>query len=254
MCSPTRHILPCSVVKAREGNYCCFFNEGIQEFLKKCFILFLCWTCRVFVCLAKVDIWNKLEPRIWKDLLFMRTDTPKEKQFYLFHETKKGSNFKEFGMASYWNLSVFVFYFNDVFSKLFFLTYDPLLSWNWRNRRYRKSRKMHLNLSKSRATWGGRSRKQQKHQTPRARACLDFQLCCRERLLQIVSHLPLKRQNNSISWHLLKMRFLIPGTCGLKRQYCKQIDLPNTALRSMDKECLCQFSVMDQADMLSQRF
>lgn len=37
------------------------------------------------------------------------------------------------------------------------------------------------------------------------------------------------------SWHLLKMRFLIPGMCGLKRQYRKQIDLPNTVLRSMDK-------------------
>lgn len=157
-----------------------------------------CTGLAVFVCLAKVDIWNKLEPRIWKDLLLMRTDTPKERQFYLFHETKKGSNLKSlawpvietFSFLSYVSMMCFLYFV--------FLTCDSLLSWNWRSRRCRKSRKMRLNLSKSRATWGGRSRKQQKHQTPRTRACLDFQLSYRERLLQVVSHLPLKRENNSI--------------------------------------------------------
>lgn len=97
MCSPTRHICPCPVVKAREGNYGCFFNEDVQEFLQKCFILYR--ACRVFVHLAKVDIWNKLEPRIWKDILFMRTDTPKEVQLYFFHERKKESSLKSFAWS-----------------------------------------------------------------------------------------------------------------------------------------------------------
>lgn len=170
MCSPTRHICPCLVVKAREGNYCCFFNEDVQEFLQKFFILFSYWACGVFVHLAKVDIWNKLEWRIWKDLLFMRTDTPKETQLYLFHEIKKESSLKSFIWPVTKTFGFFVLYFNDLFCILYF-TCDSLLSWNWSNRRYRKSRKMHLNLSKSRATWGGRSRKQQKQQTPRASAC-----------------------------------------------------------------------------------
>lgn len=128
----------------------------------------------------------------------MKTDTPKERQFYLFHETKKGRNLKclawpvieTFSLLSYVSMMCFLYFF--------FVTCDSLLSWNWRSRRCRKSRKMRLNLSKSRATWGGRSRKQQKHQTPRTRACLDFQLSYRERLLQVLSHLPLKRENNSI--------------------------------------------------------
>lgn len=41
MCSLTRRICPCPVVKARERNYCSFFNEDVQEFLQKCFHLIL---------------------------------------------------------------------------------------------------------------------------------------------------------------------------------------------------------------------
>lgn len=67
-----------------------------KNFFKNASILFSYWACRVFVCLAKVDIWNELEPRIWKELSFMRTDTSKEMQLYLFHERKKGSILKSF--------------------------------------------------------------------------------------------------------------------------------------------------------------
>lgn len=168
-----------------------------KNFFKNASILFSYWACRIFVCLAKVDIWNELELRIWKELSFMRTDTPKEMQLYLFHERKKGSILKSFAwpvIETFRGLSCIL----KICFIYFFSLCDFLLSWNWSSRRCRKSRKMHLNLSKSRATWGGRSRKQQKHQTPRASACSDFQLSCGERLLQVVSDLPLKRENNSI--------------------------------------------------------
>lgn len=128
----------------------------------------------------------------------MRADTPKKMQLYLFHEKKKGSSFKSFIWPVIETFRFFVLYFHDLFYILLFFTCASLLSWNWSNRRCRKSRKMRLNLSKSRATWGGRSRKQQKHQIPRASTCWDFQLSCRESLLQVVLVLPLRRENNSI--------------------------------------------------------
>lgn len=81
----------------------------------------------------------------------MRTDSPKEIQRYLFYERKKGSNLNCFAWPVIETIT-FLSFTLIISSICFFLTHESLVSWNWSNRRYKKSRKMHLNLSKSRVT------------------------------------------------------------------------------------------------------